>query len=72
MKIQILDEAIKDIENGIYFYESQKEGLGSYFLDSVISDIESLHVFVGIHFQVKDYFRLLCKRFPFAIYYGHL
>ena len=34
-----------------------------------ITDMESLHLFAGIHSQHFDYHRLLAKRFPFAIYY---
>ena len=33
------------------------------------ADIESLHIYAGIHIVISDYFRLLAKRFPFAIYY---
>ena len=69
MKIEILSDAKRDIENGILFYKSQKDGLGSYFLDSILSDIESLHIYAGVHIIVSDYYRLLSKRFPFAIYY---
>jgi len=69
MTIQILDEAEKDIAIGISFYESQKEGLGKYFLNSILADIESLHIYAGIHVVISNYFRLLAKRFPFAIYY---
>lgn len=35
MKIEILDEAGQDLLDGFKFYESQSEGLGAYFLDSV-------------------------------------
>lgn len=69
MKIKILEEAEKDIAIGMSFYESQKDGLGKYFLDSIVSDIESLHIYAGIHVVIADYFRLLSKRFPFSIYY---
>ncbi len=69
MKIEILDEAEKDIATAISFYESQSEGLGKYFLDSIFSDIESLHIYAGIHIVISDYYRLLSKRFPFSIYY---
>ncbi len=51
------------------FYENQKNKLGEYFLDSIMSDIESLYIYYRIHFKVKDYFRVLSKSFPFAIYY---
>ncbi|MCT7468209.1 hypothetical protein [Aliarcobacter cryaerophilus] len=40
------------------FYENQKDKLGEYFLDSIMSDIESLYIYYGIHFKVKDYFRV--------------
>jgi len=49
MRIEILDGAEKDLLEGFEFYEGQSEGLGSYFLDSVLSDIESLHLYAGIH-----------------------
>ena len=69
MKIQILDEAQQDLVEGFQFYESQSEGLGDYFLDSIFSDIDSLQIYAGIHGLHFGYHRLLAKRFPFAIYY---
>jgi hypothetical protein len=44
MRIEILDGAEKDLLEGFEFYECQSEGLGNYFLDSILSDIESLHL----------------------------
>ena len=41
MKIEILDEAEADLIEGYHFYEAQDAGLGSYFLDSLFSDIDS-------------------------------
>ena len=69
MKIELLDAAEKDLLDGFKFYECQSEGLGHYFLDSLFSDIESLHLYAGIHTLNFRYHRLLAKRFPFAIYY---
>jgi len=69
MKIEILDEAEKDLIDGFAFYERQTIGLGDYFLDSIFSDVESLHIYAGIHSLKFGYHRLLAKRFPFAIYY---
>jgi plasmid stabilization system protein ParE len=41
-----------------------------YCLDSLFSDIESLKIYAGIHSKhFNQYYRLLSKRFPFAIYY---
>ena len=69
MKIKILSAAGADLEEGYQFYESQSPGLGSYFLDSLYSDIDSLAYFGGIHQVVFGYHRQLSKRFPFAVYY---
>ena len=69
MNIEILDEAQEDLIQGFRFYEGQEQGLGTYFLDCLFSDIDSLLVYAGIHLVVYDYYRCLSKRFPFAIYY---
>ncbi len=69
MRVQILDEAQQDLVEGCRFYESQVEGLGDYFLDSLFSDIDSLQFYAGVHPVHFGYNRLLSKRFPFAIYY---
>ena len=70
MKIKILDLAKLDLLDGFHFYEEQQTGLGSYFLTSLYSDIESLRLYAGIHLKPhKNLHRLLSKRFPFAIYY---
>ena len=70
MKIKILKSAKNDLREGFYFYESQQAGLGTYFLETLSSDIESLKLFAGIHsIHFEKYYRLLSKRFPFAVYY---
>jgi hypothetical protein len=69
MRIRILESALQDLSAGRSFYESQAEGLGQYFLDSLFSDIDSLHLYAGIHPVLFDrYHRLLSRRFPFAVY----
>ncbi len=69
MRVQLLDEAEQDLLDGHNFYERQQAGLGEYFLDSLYSDIDSLQLFAGIHRRHFGFYRLLSKRFPFAIYY---
>jgi len=71
MNIQILTPAKTDISNGADFYEKQSKGLGKYFLNTIFSDIESLRIFCGVHIKIENYFRLLSKRFPYAIYYKY-
>ena len=70
MRVEILDKAEDDLVEGFQFYESQHLGLGSYFLDSLYSDIDSLNLYAGIHrVPYHGYHRMLSKRFPFAVYY---
>lgn len=70
MKIRILSCAIRDLVEGYRFYEKQRPGIGSYFLDALYADIDSLLVNAGIHpIYFGHYHRLLSRRFPFAIYY---
>ena len=70
MKVEILESARKDLVDGFYFYEKQADGIGSYFLKSMFSEIDSLIDNAGIHpVLFGEYHRLLAARFPFAIYY---
>jgi plasmid stabilization system protein ParE len=69
MHIEILDNAKNDLYEGAIFYESQSYRLGDYFLDSIVSDIESLYIYAGIHSAVFEYYALRAKRFPYTIYY---
>jgi len=70
MRIEILKSAKGDLRQGVRFYESHEPGLGVYFLETLYSDIDSLRLFAGIHeIHFEEYYRLLSKRFPFAVYY---
>ena len=69
-QVLILEEAADDLAEGFDFYESQKPLLGTYFFDSLISDIESLRLSAGIHSIHFGFHRMLANRFPFAIYYN--
>ncbi len=69
MRIQLLDPALEDILDGYHFYESQRAGVGDYFLDCLYSDIDSLILYAGIHPVKYGYHWMLAKRFPYAIYY---
>jgi hypothetical protein len=69
MKLRILPSAIQDLHRGQEFYARQSDTLGEYFLDSLFSDIDSLELYAGVHAKVFGYYRLLAKRFPFAVYY---
>ena len=69
MWVRITDPAETDLEQGYLFYEQQQTGLGSYFLDALYADIDSLSFYAGIHLKLWGCHRLLSKRFPFAVYY---
>lgn len=69
MRIELLDQAQDDLIQGFHFYEGWEAGLGTYFLDCLFSDIDSLLVYAGIHQVIYGHRRCLSKRFPFAIYY---
>jgi hypothetical protein len=70
MKLRILPSAFDDLARGRIFYEQQGgKALGEYYFSTLFSDIDSLTLYAGIHGKIDDYFRLLSKRFPYAIYY---
>ena len=49
--------------------EQKGDRLGDYFWDSLLADIASLVIYAGIHNRESGYYRMLAKRFPYAIYY---
>jgi plasmid stabilization system protein ParE len=67
--IQILSEAQADLDDGRSFYENQEQAVGDYFWDSLLSDIESLIIYAGVHSKQFGYYRMSSKRFPYSIYY---
>lgn len=70
IQIKISDDALQDLNEGYWFYDTQETGLGDYFYTHLKSDIEGLKVTAGIHRQAyKDYHRSLSRVFPYAIYY---
>lgn len=70
MHLRIARSAEADLLDGFAFYEGQQCGIGSYFLDSLYADIDSLLLYAGIHPKPYGHLhRALAKRFPFAIYY---
>jgi hypothetical protein len=67
--VELLDEAELDLRAGEEFYNQRESGLGDYFVDSVFSDLSSLEHYAGIHAKHFGCYRLISKRFPFAVYY---
>ncbi len=69
MIVKISSDAEADIAEGHWFYEEQRNGLGDYFRDCIVADIDSLAFYGGIHEIAYGYHRKLASRFPFVIYY---
>ena len=64
-----MEEAVAGIAIGRRFYEIREEGIGVYYVASVMADVTSLRLYAGIHNGEYGYFKMLAKRFPFAVYY---
>ena len=64
-----IDQVQYDLDDGEAFYNLSEPGVGTYFRDCLISDIESLVLYAGIHSKHNGFYRMLSKRFPYAIYY---
>jgi hypothetical protein len=68
-EVIILREVADDLNEGKAFYDQSEPGVGDYFWDSVLGDIESLVIYGGIHSRAQGLYRMFAKRFPYAIYY---
>ena len=69
MTVVVLEDAAGDLESGKRFYESLEAGIGNYFIESVLADLNLLAIYAGIHPLHFGFHRMLSKRFPFGIYY---
>jgi hypothetical protein len=67
--ILTLKEAADDLNEGRAFYDIQEPGVGTYFWDCMISDIESLIIYAGIQAKQLGFYKMLASRFPYAFYY---
>ena len=69
-QVRIIASAQQDLLDGFQFYESQEAGIGDYFLQCLMADIDALALYGGIHPKsYSDFHRTASKRFPFSIYY---
>ena len=69
MNVEIRSEALRDIAEGVAFYDRQGDGAGDYFFQRIFADIESLGGTAGIHETHFGYYRKIATRHPFLIYY---
>ena len=69
MNVEILDEARRDIAEGVAFYDQQSDEAGDYFFERIFRDIDSLKTTAGIHEIHLGYHRTFASRHPYLIYY---
>jgi len=67
--VVVLKEVADDLNDGKTFYDQREAGVGDYFWDSLLADLESLIIYAGIHNKESGLYRMLAKRFPYAVYY---
>ena len=65
----VTELAHEDLQKAKLFYDEQDACLGDYFIDSMLVDLDSLRFYGGIHEKHFGYYKMLAKRFPFAVYY---
>jgi plasmid stabilization system protein ParE len=70
MNVRILESAWQDLRQGYAFYEEREPGVGEYFLDQLFSEIDSLSLHAGIHPLRHGCYRMLSRKFPYAVYYN--
>ncbi len=64
MTVAILEDAAEDMEAGRRFYESRESGIGDYFIELILSDLDSLVLYAGIHPRHFGFHRMLFEAFP--------
>jgi len=69
MRVFTLEDAVEDIERARLFYEDRQTGVGHYFVEAILADLEFLSRCSGVHRRHFGFHRMLSKRFPFGVYY---
>ena len=69
MRVRILPSAKGDLRQGFHFYQSQDPGVGDYFRDFILAEIDTLASYAGIHRFRGGLHRFLAHKFPYWIYY---
>lgn len=69
-EIVMMDPAYDDLDEAIYYYESQSQGLGSRFYQDVLLQFEKLKTKPQYYkFYVENFRRILLDKFPYLIIY---
>jgi len=67
--IKLSHTAVGGLKSGYSYYERMEAGLGDYFKNTLLAEIEGLRVTAGIHRMVHGHHRMISRVFPYAIYY---
>lgn len=65
-RVVVMAEAVEDLEAARDFYAESEAWVGDYCVDSLISDLQRLTLFHGIHRRYFGCYRMLASRFPFV------
>ena len=69
-EVRFAPEAADDVTAGFRWYEEQRPGLGSQFLDCVVACLERVRRSPELHARVQGEFRrAFVRRFPYAVFY---
>ena len=68
MRLRILRPAFDDLAEGRRFYHDKNQGVGTYFFDSVFSDIDSLILYGGKHSMRFRFYRMVTTRFRYLVF----
>jgi toxin ParE1/3/4 len=70
-KVVFYDQAGEEMTAAVAFYESRLAGLGLDLLDEVQHVVDRIHANpeIGGHYGRYDVRYLLCRRFPYTVYY---
>ena len=70
MKLKFLDEAQRELDEAIEFYNNESDGLGSVFLQEVLNAIGRIaHFPTAWHPLSKNTRRCQTRRFPYGLIY---
>jgi plasmid stabilization system protein ParE len=70
VEVRFAPEAAADVAAGFRWYDDQRSGLGSQFLDCVLACLERVRRTPDLYGRVHgEYRRALVRRFPYAVFY---
>ena len=70
MTVRLRPEAEADVSDAARWYEAQRSGLGSEFLDEVLRTLASISEHPDLYPRISgDVRRAVIRRFPFGVFY---